>query len=918
MAAFEKINSGLAGLDTVIDNIRLGDNVVWQLSCIDEYLYFVRPFVSQAILDNRNLIYMRFAEHPPLLMPQEGLKIEKIDINAGFEGFTVRVHEIIAREGLDAFYVFDCLSELQAEWGTDLMMGNFFSVTCPYLFELDTVAYFAILRNRHSFEAIARIRETTQLLIDVYGNCDDMYVHPLKVWNRYSQNMFLPHKFEDVVGMVLSPLTDGVCASKFYSLICECNGIQTFQSLDNWDKYFIRARLELDAGMPHNLDTLATLCRMLIGREQHLNDLIKEQFNIMDFLFIKERMIGSGSIGGKATGMLLARKIIENVRKDLRKLLEPHDSFYIGSDVFYTYLVQNGWWKLRLRQKTEDGYYSAAAELKEKMLTGVFSQSIKEQFKRMLEYYGQNPIIVRSSSLLEDSFGNAFAGKYESVFCVNVGSPEQRLKDFEIAVKTVYASAMDESALAYRQQRGLDKNDEQMAILVQRVSGSLYKDIFMPCAAGVGYSYNSYVWNKDIDSSAGLVRIVLGLGTRAVDRTDGDYPRLASLDKPQMSPVGSRSEKSKFSQRYIDVLDTINNSLATITVDQLSPKVPIWFKNLMLEHDREAEAMLRDRGVQRDVIFTTCDNLLKNEALINNLREILKTIQSVYKYHVDIEFTINMSESGAYVINLLQCRPLQVGGLGKKVTIPDNLNGKTFFEVGPGCTMGGSVYLPIHYIISVDPREYYLADMNTKHNVARTIGKLNSEFKNLNKTIMLSGPGRWGTSSPELGVPVRFAEISEISVLCEVSYEGAGYMPELSFGSHFFQDLVEAEIFYCAIFENAEGVLFNEKLLTNCPSTSVMVSGSASPSTGEIALSDSDTTLSQNNTASMQNNAMQNDTVKNTQESLPVNDITLMNAQAVLSNADMNKIIKVYKVSDIKLTLLSDANKQKTVCASLI
>lgn len=860
MAAFEKIKSGLNGLDLALQNIRLGDNVVLQLSNMEEYSYFVKPFVKQAIADKRNIIYMRFADHSPLVLNQPGLKTVYLDPNVGFESFTVEVNKIISEEGLDSFYVFDCLSELQTEWGTDLMMGNFFSVTCPYLFELDTVALFGILRNRHSFEAIARIRDTTQLLIDVYGNEAEMYVHPLKVWNRYSPTMFLVHKFNDKSGESLEPLTDGVSVSRFYSLVSENRGTQTYQVLDNWDKYFLKARIELDSGLPQNSNLLKKLCGMLIGREKHLTDLIISNFKTDDFLHIKERMIGSGSIGGKATGMLLARKILENNRKELKTYIEPHDSFYIGSDVFYTYLVQNGWWKLRLSQRSDQEYFSAAKELKIKLQNGVFPEGIREQFKRMLEYFGQSPIIVRSSSLLEDSFGNAFAGKYESIFCINTGSLDQRYLEFEKAVKQVYASAMDESALTYRKQRGLDKNDEQMAILVQRVSGSVFKDVFMPCAACVGFSYNSFVWNKQIDPSEGLLRLVLGLGTRAVDRTEGDYPRLAALDKPHLSPVGSRTEKVMFSQRNIDVLDLKTNELSTININLLSEKVPSWFKQQMFQNDREAEASLGNRGIRREVFYTTCEGVLKNEKLVYCLREILKTVEKHYNYPVDMEFTINFSKNDDFVINILQCRPLQVRGLGKKVDIPETKKDRTLFSIGEGCSMGGSIFQPIDIVIIVDPKQYYLANFSTKHNVARTIGKLNNAIKPHKKSIMLIGPGRWGTSSPELGVPVSFAEISEIKALCEVSYEGAGYMPELSFGSHFFQDLVESEIFYSAIFENNPHVLYSPQILNECT---------------------------------------------------PIyNDI-------IDSQPELKSIINVFDTSRIKLTLLSDTISQKTVCISL-
>ncbi len=855
MAAFDRIHSGLYGLDQALDSIRLGDNVVLQLSNIRDYLFFVRPFVSRALEEKRTVIYMRFAEHDPLLSPQEGLKIYTLDADSGFEGFTVRVNDIISKEGREAFYVFDCLSQLQSVWAADLMMGNFFRVTCPYLFELDTVAFFGILRNRHSYETIATIRETTQLLLDVFGTGQEMYVHPLKVWKRYSQTMFLPHKFSED-NQALLPLTDGISASKFYAHMANQGIGHSDQSLDNWDRFFIKATHEIDSGSTGSPDMLSKLCRMLIGREPQLAGLIQTHFKLADFLKIKQRMIGSGSIGGKATGMLLARKILENTRPDLFLKLEPHDSFYIGSDVFYTYLVQNGWWKLRIMQRTPEGYFLAARDLKDKLLNGIFPNSIREQFRRMLEYFGQNPIIVRSSSLLEDSFGNAFAGKYESIFCVNSGSPDERFRDFENAVRRVYASSMDESALAYRMQRGLDQNDEQMAILVQRVSGSRFDDIFMPCAAGVGYSYNSYVWNREIDPKAGMVRLVLGLGTRAVDRTDGDYPRVAALDKPDLRPLSNHIQRSRFSQRYLDTLSLLENAPKVVSLEALAPKLPPWYKESMIEHDIEAENRLRERGITTEALFTTCDGILHNNSLLSHLKEMLQTIDEQYHYPVDIEFTINFSEQGDFAVNLLQCRPLQTRGLGIKVHIPKNGTEKHLFSL-TGSTMGGSIFQPIDTVILVDPKNYYLSPMNTKYRVARAIGKINTALKETQKSVLLMGPGRWGTTSPELGVPVRFAEISSIKALCEISYEGAGYMPELSFGSHFFQDLVEAGIFYAALLDSGEKFIYQPELLEG-----------------------------------------------------------LQNHLSVLepSEVELSDILRVYDTSHSQLTLLSDTMSQRTVC----
>jgi hypothetical protein len=861
MIAFDRINSGVNGLDRVVDSIRLGDNVVWQLVDIEDYRYFAVPFAKKAMEENRNLIYMRFAMHPPILEPQEGLKIVELDPDSGFENFTVQVHEVIADEGAGAFYVFDCLSELQTAWAADLMMGNFFTVTCPYLFELDTVAFFAIIRNRHSYDTVARIRETTQLLIDAYHSEENRYIHPIKVWRRYSDTMFLPHISE---GDNFLPLTDGLETSRFFHLVASQGTRQSGHKLDFWDRLFLKAERiaeeeqEEGAGLEHSersgresderashesaaraglkhggmdlaeagrntteagrsptetfrspkAEMLEKLCKLVIGRDKNILGLALSHFQLEDILEIKEKMIGSGYIGGKAVGMLLARNILQNWKHKL----EPHDSFYIGSDVFYTFLVQNGWWKLRLEQRTPEGYFSAAGQLKEKIPSGVFPQIVNEQFRSLLEYYGQSPIIVRSSSLLEDNFGTAFAGKYESIFCTNMGTLEERLQEFVKAVKQVYASAMDESALVYRQQRGLDKSDEQMAILVQRVSGSRHDGIFMPAVAGVAYSYNAYAWNRDIDPKAGLVRLVVGLGTRAVERTQGDYPRVASLDKPQLRLQAGKGDNRRFSQQYADVLDLNKNDLQTISINELSPLLPDYLRDLLLEHDRDAEALMAERGMNRDYMLSTCSRLLAEKEFITCLRSMLEEIQQYYGYPVDVEFTVNFSKEHDFVINLLQCRPLQVKGLGKKVTIPEAKRKDIFFSVRDG-TMGGNIYQPVDTVIFVDPEAYSNADTSTKYKTARLIGKLNSRLGKKRSGLLLAGPGRWGTTTPELGVPVSFAEISNIRVLCEVAFERGGFVPELSFGSHFFQDLVEADIFYTAIFPKSKDTVYRPELL---------------------------------------------------------------------------------------------------------
>ena len=813
MAAFDKVKSGIPQLDEILDYIRMGDNVVWEVSDVEEFKLFALPFVAQAINDMRDIVYIRFAQHPPILTQPDMLahvKVAEFDPDAGFESFTVAIHEEITRHGKDAFYVFDCLSELQSVWYTDLMMGNFFRVTCPYLFELDTVAYFPILRGRHSFDAIARIRETTQLLLNVYTNEKWIYLHPVKVWQRNSETMFLPHGARRET-RELRLIDDGVGISRYYQTVHEIRQQSQDQNIDSYDRFYSMAKAAYAAGYftGHMEDQIID---SMMTKDSRLKELVQEYFMPEDYFMVRSRMIGSGAIGGKACGMLLARKIVETELKEYRAYAEPHDSFYIGSDVFYTYIVSNGDWRLRIRQRSKEGYFEAAGELRERLRTGRFPGKIREQFESVLEYFGQNPYIVRSSSFLEDGFGNAFAGKYESVFCVNRGSMSERLEAFEDAVRQVYASTMDRSALEYRLRRGLAGKDEQMAILVQRVSGSYYDKYYMPCVAGVGYSHSAYQWYPNMDPEAGMLRMVIGLGTKAVDRTREDYPRLSNLDRPEITVYTSAAQKHRFSQRNVDVLDCRENRYKEVRLEQLLDVLPLWYKRMVMEHDYEAERTLSDRGINRDVWFVSCQRLLENRVFTGLMQRILKTLEQVYGTAVDIEYAINMDKDGEFVVNLLQCRPLYLGGEGEEVHIEEAVLRGTLFDV-KGASMGTSKKRKVDVIVQIDPGKYGAYPYAQKYKVADAVGKINRYYSGSGKNLLLMTPGRIGTSSPELGVPAAFADISCFDEICEVSDSRAGFMPELSYGSHMFQDMVEAQISYSAVFNDQKTIRYDPELL---------------------------------------------------------------------------------------------------------
>mgnify|MGYP002852932359 CR=1 FL=1 len=812
MAAFDKIYSGIPEMDTALDYIRLGDNVVWRVSDLWEFKLFMDPYIAQAKKDKRNIIYFRFASHEPLVDPCPEVKTIKVPLSHLFETFTLDIHTIIEREGRDAFYVFDCLSELQTAWATDLMMGNFFRVTCPFLFILDTVAFFPIIRGKHSVHSINKILSTTQLFFDVYSSGKNIYVRPEKVWNRNSDTMFLPHTYHPDTGE-FRPILDGVNASRFYQVLGNTQRSANEQFSDSWDRFFNRVKMQHENG-DDITDACSYMCNIIMTRDPQMREMVKKHFTPEDYFAVRDHMIGTGMIGGKSCGMLLARAIIRNQQPDINDVLEPHDSFYMGSDLYYTYIVDNDFWDIRVKQHTEDGYFSLAETFAKKIKNGTFSEDMREQFLRIIEYYGHDPYIVRSSSILEDGFGNAFAGKYESVFCANRGSLDERLQEFENAVKTVYASTMGLSALDYRKRRGLDKMDEQMALLIQRVSGSYYGSYYMPCAAGVGYSYSPYRIMKESDPTSGMLRLVMGLGTSAVDRTEGSYPRIVNLDMPEKSLYSSSADKHRFSQGKIEVIDTVSLQLEQLPFEKIEPVIPGFLDKLLLEHDFEAERRLREMGRDRPVKFVSCKGLVANQTLMKQMQTMLKTIQTEYNYPVDTEFTINISDNGDYSIDLLQCRPLQVYKATSKTFIPTDISQEHIFLHSVGTSMGLSKSSTLDLIVYVDPVKYYEMPYNDKKSVADLIGEINWFYRDQNKKMMLIVPGRVGTSSPELGVPTVFSDISEFSVICEVEESTVGYNPELSYGSHIFQDLVEAEIFYTAVFTST---FHKDKVQTYAP-----------------------------------------------------------------------------------------------------
>jgi len=818
-----QLSTGIPGLDRLLRQLVAGDNVVWQVDAIEHFAPFVPPFCRHALARGKRIVYFRFADHAPLVPAELPATVCQLDTARGFEQLLTEIHRVLGESGREACFVFDCLSMLADAWLSDRMLGNFFRLTCPYVLDLESLAYFPLLRNRHSFHALTPIRNTTQIFLDVYQHRQELYVHPIKVEHRYSPTMHMLHGWEndDFVPLVESSTTAEILTSIPWT------GLDTVRARQGvWSHSLARAEqlwdeIQSGARAPEEAEPCRDrLLQMIVSRDDRVLQLAKRHFDLGDVLQISRRMIGTGLIGGKSVGMLLARAILQRSDPRWQQVLESHDSFYIGSDVFYSYLVENGCWWLRQKQRDPATFLDGVEEARRRILTGSFPDYIEDEFAEMLEYFGQSPIIVRSSSLLEDNYGNAFAGKYESIFCANQGPHQKRLADFLAAVRAIYASTMSENALRYRAQRQLLDRDEQMPLLVQRVSGARYGNWFFPQLAGVGYSFNPYVWSPCIDPHAGMMRLVFGLGTRAVDRSDDDYTRVVALNDPQRRPDSATDQVRQYSQRRVDLIDLESSHLASrdfVDVAQQCRDLPL---ARFATPDRELAAWAAQQQLdERSALVLSFDQLLTQTPLVADMRVILTTLQEAYSSPVDLEFTANFFSKDDYKINLVQCRPLQITTEGAATDRPEAVPQADVILESHGAVIGPSRLHAIDRVVYVEPLLYGQLPIADRYALARVIGRLLHlpQRQKGAAHVMLIGPGRWCTNSPSLGVPVSFAEIDRVRVICEIVAMRDDLVPDVSLGTHFFNDLVELDILYFALFPGRPGNGWNREYFLQSP-----------------------------------------------------------------------------------------------------
>jgi hypothetical protein len=605
---------------------------------------------------------------------------------------------------------------------------------------------------------------------------------------------FLPEDFERIIKEILSERGENPDLITFNPELAPQDML--FEQADTIEHMPAARQKKLEARLK---EIKAVLIRTMISDQLGYVNIARRWFTVDDLREIRRRKIGYGKIGGKSAGMMLAYRILrEAAPSEVRDMLRIPVSYFLASDMFYTFMAINGLvhWSDQ-KYKPEAQMRSEYPKIVHDFVNGKFPDDIVARLQGILEEFGKRPLIVRSSSLLEDNFGTSFAGKYDSFFCPNQGTPEENLQALTEAIARVYASCLNPNALLYRHHKGLVDYDERIAVLIQVVEGEQFGHYFLPQAAGVAFSRNMYRWSPIIRKEDGFLRLVWGLGTRAVEALGNDQPRLVALSHPLLHPKDSAEAIRQHSQQFVDLIDLDDNKLKTLPIHETLETGYPSLRYIAQMDEGDFIDSIRSSLVTPEKLVITFDDLLRRTPFAAHMKAVLTTLEKHYNAPVDTEFTAEVLNPQAVHpevrITLLQCRPQSHLNEEEDVTLPVALKPSDIVFATQRLVPRGAV-TGIRWVVFVPPEGYFaLTSPAERNRLERAIGHLNNALKD--EIFICVGPGRWGTSTPDLGVSIAYGDIYHTRALVELTGKGIGPDLEPSFGTHFFQDLMEAHIY---------------------------------------------------------------------------------------------------------------------------
>lgn len=585
------------------------------------------------------------------------------------------------------------------------------------------------------------------------------------------------------------------------------------------ERYSLIAQHGIELTPPREKWFRIALIRRILSDQPKFVEVAQNYINIEDFPEFTKRVLHTadshGMLGGKSSGLFLAAQIIKNLAesKDILQNVRTPRTWYLSSDSIFNFMASNN-----LEDIIEQKYKDVSQVRQEyPYIVHVFKNSplppeIVKGLSLALDDLGDVPLIVRSSSHLEDRTNVAFAGKYKSLFIANQGTKEERLIALVDAITEVFASMFAPDPIEYRHEHHLLDYHEEMGIMIQEVVGTRVGHFYFPAFAGAAFSHNEFPWSKRISREDSLVRVVPGLGTRAVDRISDDYPVLVSPGKPNLRVNISPDEIIHYSPQKLDVINLKTRKFETIELQSLLkefgqeyPQVHQIVSIVKPDHIRNASPLGLD--FEGDDLVVTFERLFTRSNFLERVKTILDVLQEVFNYPVDIEFAHDGSQ-----FYLLQCRAQSYSQEVLPAIIPDDISPDRIVFSADRYISNGRIS-NITHIVYVDPQEYSeLDDYQRFVSVGKAVSMLNQILPK--HRFILMGPGRWGSRGDiKLGVNVTYSDISNTAMLIEIARVQKDYLPEPSFGTHFFLDLVEASIRYLPLFPDNPNIKFNDQFL---------------------------------------------------------------------------------------------------------
>jgi hypothetical protein len=511
---------------------------------------------------------------------------------------------------------------------------------------------------------------------------------------------------------------------------------------------------------------------------------------------------GDGSMGGKGRGLaFLAAQLQEHPdiqeRFDAVRIAVPN-TLVLATDLFDAFLDEN---ELRLHSRTA----MTDEDIAGRFLAARLPRRLAEDLRAFAEKVTW-PLAVRSSSLLEDHQMHPYAGIYRTYMLPNADpDPGERFRQLADAVRLVYASTFYAEPRAFAERTGRRADEEKMAVVVQKMVGQRYGDLFYPVVSGVAQSYNYYPI-APMTPEDGIANIAMGLGVTVVGgerslRFCPRYPR----NLPQFSTVDdilANAQRFFYGLKMAEPRVSLGRSAET-TLDKreiadVEDAAPLeWVAGSYSPEEHR----VKDGYTAGSHPVATFARILKYDAvpLAEVLCRMLDLGEKAMGCPVDIEFSLNAPAGHGEKpeLALLQIRPMAARKELVSIDIDEGeISGAVCYS---GHALGNGVIGDLRDIVFVKPENF---DPARTADIAREIGRLNAGLVKAGRTYLLVGPGRWGSQDPWLGIPVQWAEISGASVIVETTHES--FRPDPSQGSHFFHNLTSLNLSYFTIAEDAD------------------------------------------------------------------------------------------------------------------